>query len=62
MSVKIICTVSEFADIVRGCNDVRRLGRCSPDYCPLYEVCSCFDGKIEQFVAATGIVEEGGSE
>mgnify|MGYP003294072696 CR=1 FL=1 len=56
--MRIICTVSEFADIVRGCDNARRLGHCRGDACPLFDVCGWGEGKIEQFITAADVVDE----
>ena len=53
--MKIICTVSEFADLVRGCNDFRN-GAVTCSKCPLSSCCT--DGFIEQFISAKDVIEE----
>lgn len=53
--MRIICTVKELADIIRGCAEYRRCNAtCSR--CPFVDVCE--DGFIEQFIAAGDVVEE----
>ena len=54
--MRIICTVEEFANMVRGCHDANELGHC--DKCALHRVCYECDGNITQFVKAADIVDE----
>lgn len=54
--MKITCTVSEFADMVRGCQHACMNGACNK--CALYTICRELDGSIEQFVSADRIVDE----
>ena len=56
MSVKIFCTVEEFADLVRGCHDTQESNNCGK--CALYRVCREYDGTITQFVDASSILPE----
>lgn len=56
--MRIICTVSEFADMVRGCQEASQLGGCSK--CGLYNICREYDGSIERFVSADDIVDNEG--
>ena len=51
--MKIKCTVSEFADMVRRCFSTNEAGEC--EKCPLYEMCDC-DG-IEEHVTAECITD-----
>ena len=53
--MKIVCTVSEFAEIVRGCHDITEKHNCFSD-CPLRTVCG--DGSIEQFISAKDISDD----
>lgn len=55
--MQILCTVPEFAEIIRGCSNTMEAGNC-PE-CPLYNVCDCDgspDSGIERFVSAENIV------
>ena len=54
--MRIICTVEEFAEIIRGCAAFRNSAMNSCSQCPLCYVCK--DGFIEQFVAAADVIEE----
>ena len=54
--MRIICTVEEFANLVRGCHDTTELNNCSK--CALHKVCYEYDGNITQFVKAADIVDE----
>ena len=49
--MKIICTVDEFAKLVRGCE------KSSCYNCPLNDVCGDSVEKIEQFITAADVVE-----
>lgn len=51
--MKIKCTVSEFADMVRRCFSTNEAGEC--EKCPLYEMCDC--NGIEEHVTAEGITD-----
>ena len=53
--MKIVCTVNELAEIIRGCHDIMQNARCFGN-CPLREVCG--DGRIEQFVSAKDISDD----
>lgn len=53
--MKIVCTVNEFAEIVRGCHDIAQNAHCFGN-CPLCGVCG--DGNIEQFVSAKDISDD----
>lgn len=53
--MRIICTVSEFADMVRGCHEASKLGGCSK--CGLYNICRESDGSIEKYISAADIVD-----
>lgn len=51
MTMKIICTVAEFGDLVRGC----ATGNCNA--CALHDLCK--DGEmIEQFISADSFVSD----
>lgn len=52
--MKIVCTVKEFGQIVRGCKEMSRVNGCTE--CPLFDVCA--DGFIEQFVSAEDVMPE----
>lgn len=52
--MKIACTVSEFADIVRGCHDAAKNGLCLK--CPIH--CACSGCGIEQFVSAHDVFDD----
>ncbi len=54
--MRIICTVEEFANLVRGCHDAMQSNNCCK--CALYKLCYEYDGSIEQFVQAADIVDE----
>ncbi len=54
--MRIICTVEEFANLVRGCHDAMGSVNCCK--CALYKVCCEYDGNITQFVKAADIVDE----
>ena len=54
--MRIICTVKEFAEIIRGCDAFRNRVMNSCSQCPLGYVCN--DGFVEQFVAAADVIEE----
>lgn len=54
--MEIICTVKEFADLVRGCHDVMNNNTCNK--CALYRLCRETDGNIDQYVKAANIFEE----
>lgn len=54
--MKITCTVSEFANLVCGCQHACMNSACHK--CALYTICSERDGSIEQFVSADRIVDE----
>ena len=54
--MRIICTVEEFANLVRGCHDATELNTCNK--CALYKLCYETDGNITQYVTAADIVEE----
>lgn len=56
--MKIVCTVSEFAGIVRGCYTLTNRANCVS--CPFYEVCG--DGTIEQFVSVKDITDDDETE
>lgn len=50
--MRIVCTVEEFGEIVRGCLELSKSGGCTK--CPLWDMCG--DGFIDQFVQARDIV------
>lgn len=56
MTVKIYCTVEEFAEIVRGCHDTQYSGNCAK--CALYRLCRESDGNATQYVSADTILPE----
>jgi len=52
--MKIVCTVKEFATLVRGCAETS--GKFGCGYCPMRDICN--DGVVEQFVDRSGIIDE----
>lgn len=59
--MKIVCTVQEFVEIVRGCHDTQRNANCTK--CALYRLCAAeSDGNVTQFVTAESILPESPKE
>jgi hypothetical protein len=56
MTMKIYCTVEEFADLVRGCQASEESGNCPK--CALYRVCREGDRDVSQFVSFYSILPE----
>ena len=54
--MKIVCTVSEFANLVRGCYSAQTNNACSK--CTLYNICRNYAGSVEQFVVAEDITDD----
>lgn len=54
--MRIICTIKEFANMVRDCHDSGTTGNC--EKCAIYHICYEYDGDITQFVEAADIVDE----
>lgn len=53
--MKIVCTVSELSDIVRGCQGTCNSNQCC--HCPLDAICDHTE-YIEQFVSARDISDD----
>lgn len=56
MSVKIYCTVEEFADLVRGCLLAEESGNFTK--CAMYRICREGDRDVTQFVSFDSILPE----
>lgn len=54
--MRIICTIKEFANMVRDCHGSVTSGTCGR--CAINHICYENDGDITQFVEAADIVDE----
>lgn len=55
--MRIECTVKEFGQMVRACENTSRMINCH--MCPLNALCDrSSDEKIEQFIAAKDVVDD----
>lgn len=57
--MKIVCTVDEFAAMVKGCASLRGMYGCTK--CPLCDVCNMGDERgVEKFITAENVIEDEG--